>query len=338
MHMQGSQAHQGARQQTPVVKSGSLLRRIAPALGLLVLAPWVGEYLLGNIPLGEIAALPFLALLYGAGALLIREIARRTRRGWPTILLLGMAYGVIEAGLVDQSMFNPSFEVHEFQKVTPIPALGISAYNSITFIVGHAVWSISVPIAIVEMLTPARRTTPWLGKFGLAVTGVVYLIGCVIVFRFVYLSEQFLASPAQLAGAATTALALIGIAFTVKPPPTIHIARPVPKPWLLGIAAFVVASLYSMRPENWLVGVVGGIVLLCMVALVVARWSRRQGWGIMHEFALTAGVLLTYAWLGFILTVLIRPDDMVAWIGNVVFALLAVVLLIVTAIVIRRVR
>jgi hypothetical protein len=40
---------------------------------------------------------------------------------------------------------------------------------------------------------------------------------------------------------------------------------------------------------------------------------------------------LTYAWGGFALTALMRPDDTVARIGNVVFALIAVALLAVTA-------
>jgi hypothetical protein len=86
------------------------MKRAAPVLALLLLAPWVGEFLLGNISVRRLPALLILALLYGCGALLIREVTRRTGRGWPTILLLGAAYGVIEAGVVDQAMFNPTFE------------------------------------------------------------------------------------------------------------------------------------------------------------------------------------------------------------------------------------
>lgn len=136
------------------------LRRLIPVFGLLVLAPWVGEYLLGNIPLSILIALPFLVPLYGGGALLIREVTRRTGRGWPTIVLLALAYGVIEAGLVDQPLFNQNFSNVPSAGVTPIPSLGISAYNAMAFIIGHAIWSISLPIAIVEMLTPKRRRTP----------------------------------------------------------------------------------------------------------------------------------------------------------------------------------
>jgi hypothetical protein len=111
-------------------------------------------------------------------------------------------YGVIEAGLVDQSMFNPSFEGWEFQAITPVPALGISAWYAWTFVVGHSVWSIAVPIALVELLFPDRARTPWLGQAGLSLTAAAYLAGCLLIGRFVYGSERFLASPGQLAGAA----------------------------------------------------------------------------------------------------------------------------------------
>jgi hypothetical protein len=40
---------------------------LAPAAGLFVLAPLVGEFLLGNVSVAEWPALPFLALLYGSG-------------------------------------------------------------------------------------------------------------------------------------------------------------------------------------------------------------------------------------------------------------------------------
>lgn len=302
------------------------LGRFAPVLGLFFLAPWVGEYLLGNVSVRQIFALPILALLYGSGALLIREVARRTGRGWPTMLLLGAAYGVIEAGLVDQSLFNPSFETWDFLAVTPIPALGISAFNAMSFVVGHAIWSIGIPIAIVELLTPSRRTTPWLGKVGLGVTAAFYILGCINVFRFLYRAEGFLASPGQLAGAAAVAVLLIGLAFAVKPRPVVRTNRRVPSPRLLGIGTFLLSSLYSLRSESW--GGVGlGIVLLTLAALLVAFWSRGEGWGIMHQFALVAGALLNYAWLGYALTALTTPGDPVRWAGNLIFTLVAIGLL-----------
>ena len=51
----------------------------------------------------------FLMPLYGAGALLVRESARRLGRGWPTIALFAAAYALIEEGPVDQMIFNPGY-------------------------------------------------------------------------------------------------------------------------------------------------------------------------------------------------------------------------------------
>ena len=50
-------------------------RNLRAALILFLLAPLIGEYVLGNIPLSELGALVVLAPLYGGGALLIREVA-----------------------------------------------------------------------------------------------------------------------------------------------------------------------------------------------------------------------------------------------------------------------
>jgi hypothetical protein len=308
----------------------SLPRRIAPALGLLLLAPWVGEFLLGNVPAGLLVALPFLVPLYGGGALLIREVVRRAGRGWPTMFALAAAYGVIEAGLVDQSLFNPSFGDLDTPAVTPVPALGISAYNALAYVIGHTVWSIGVPIALVELLTPGRRTTPWLGRPGLALTGVLYLLGCAIVHSDVRDTEGFLATPGQLAGAATAALALVVAGFAVGNRTVAPGARPAPPPWSLGLFSFALASGFFAAPESW-PGVILGILLLCLAAAYVRHWSRRPGWGARHQLALAAGALLTYAWGGFVLTRLIRPDDEVALVGNAVFALIAIALLVVTA-------
>lgn len=51
------------------------MKRALPVLAVLLLAPWVGEFLLGNISVRQLPALLILALLYGCGALSIREVA-----------------------------------------------------------------------------------------------------------------------------------------------------------------------------------------------------------------------------------------------------------------------
>ena len=145
-----------------------------------------------------------------------------------------------------------------------------------------------------------------------------------------------MASPAQLIGAAVVAFTLIAIAFNIKKPLGSPDYHAVPNPWLLGGGTLVVASIFFARPENWPGGVIMGLALLGIASSLVIYWSRQQGWSIEHQFALTAGALLTYAWGGFALTYILRPDDTVAWIGNVVFAVSAVVLLIAVAKTIHR--
>src|SRR5690554_5346782 len=80
-----------------------------PALGLFLLAPLVGEFLLGNLPISFLGALVAVAPLYGGGALLIREVGRRGGLGWPGLLALCLAFGVVEEAFVTQSLFNQDY-------------------------------------------------------------------------------------------------------------------------------------------------------------------------------------------------------------------------------------
>src|SRR5215469_17916574 len=59
---------------------------LIPVLVLIVLAPTSAEILLGNLLLNStfVPTLLMYLLLYGSGALLIREITRRLHLGWPS--------------------------------------------------------------------------------------------------------------------------------------------------------------------------------------------------------------------------------------------------------------
>jgi hypothetical protein len=309
------------------------LRRIAPALGLFFLAPLVAEYLLGNIAVSAIAGMLVLAPMYGGGALLIREAARRTGRGWPAIILLASAYGVLQPGLLDQSLFDPSFEGYDFQSAARIPALGISAHWALTFVAGHAIWSISLPIAIVETLVPDRQTTPWLGNLGVTVTGVVFLLGAGMILADH--QQRFLASAPQLAGATAVILALIGAAFAIRPRPRPRRDRRPPNPWLVGVVALVTSNLFFARPETWL-GVAIGVALLAVMTVAITRWSRRADWAATHRLALAGGTLSAYAWAGFLLLYLEGAATAANLIGQTVLVLGAVALLLVAGHTARR--
>jgi len=78
------------------------MKRVSPALMLFFLSPIIAELLSGSAPPAEFfnpLSLLVLTALYGSGAILVRELALRWNKRWPTIFVLGAAYGIVEEGL-----------------------------------------------------------------------------------------------------------------------------------------------------------------------------------------------------------------------------------------------
>lgn len=314
-----------------------MLRRIAPAIGLFFLSPFVGEFLLGNASIDVLPIGLVMAPMYGGGAVLIRETARRAGKGWPTLLLLAGAFGVVEEGLVCQTLFNPSYFGFNLLREAYLPSLGMGVWWTLFVLTLHTVWSISVPIAIVESLVRDRATSSWLGWFGLAVVAVLYVLGCGIVFSGTYEHEHFVASRAQLLGTASCAAILTAVAFTLGEPMT-RSGRAAPGPWPVGIFALLAASLFMiarMVLAGWPL-VFAYLLVYGLVAVLVVRWSGRAGWGAAHRLALAGGALLTYAWHSFPESPVLGSKGTIDLIGNVVFSVLAVILLFFAARNVRR--
>lgn len=298
---------------------GNLGARLAPALGVVLLAPVTAEYLYGyddsTGDVGELLGGLFLfAPLYGGAALLIREVARRAGRGWPTILLLGLAFGVLEAGLIDQSMFNPSYRDisywHDMFGPTHMRGVGFNPNMALVFAAGHAIWSVAAPIALVETLVPARREAPWLRSFGLAVTAALFLLAAAAVLAWHLDTEAFRPSAGQAAGAALGTVALGLTAFAVG---RRHPARPVAAVEGRGVAGggggdagagerLGVGRLGDGRaPAPW---AVGATVLLALgLATLVELLHERAGLPLGWWPETTAGSWYTVGWDGFALNV-----------------------------------
>lgn len=101
--------------------------------------------------------------------------------------------------------------------------------------------------------------------------------------------------------------------------PPIPSDRAAPKPGVVGVVTFVFINVFFLRPESWL-GVPAGHRGTRRARTVFAPYATTGGRSAWHQFAVVAGVLPTYACAGFILTATLRPDDMLAWTGNVLFA------------------
>jgi hypothetical protein len=310
----------------------------APALVLFFLAPLVAEFLLGDVDLLHVGALVLLAPLYGGGAVLIREVVRWRGGGGPAIVLLALAYGVIEEGLVTQSWFNRHFAGLRLIDYGFVPAIGTSPVWTLFVLTIHVVWSISVPIVLTEIIFRGRGTAPWLGTPGLVVAGVLYVAGAVGFFAQTYAKKgHFMASPAQLAACALLALVLIAVALIR---PGSRAAAPARasswNPFALGAIAFAAstalhfvvyatAAVPSIPPAATFAIMV---VLIASATLWVAIGDRRQAWGVTQRFALAAGAVLTYCWNGILHTaargtLVLTEQVVVAAVAIALLALLA---------------
>jgi hypothetical protein len=297
-------------------------RGIWPALGLVFTAPLVAEFLLGNLPIKLLPALIVLAPMYGGGALLIRETVRRTGRGWPSILLLGMAYGIFEEAYTTQSLFNPNYLKLNLGLLTPafIPALGIGAWWTLWMLMVHGIWSISTPIALVEACVPDRARTPWLGRVGLGVVALVFLFGACVTTAMGYKQDHYLASLAQFVGAAVVILVLVVLAFLMPKRQAVESKGPDPSAWMVGGVALLFGSAALFVPKEWGWAAVAELLGLDVVMLLaVLAWSRRGGWGLKHQLALGAGAALAYGWHAFLQHPAVGGTDVSVRVGNAIF-------------------
>jgi pimeloyl-ACP methyl ester carboxylesterase len=315
-------------------------QRLLLALGLFLLAPVVAEYLLGNLPITAIYSLLVLAPLYGGGALLIREMARRARLSWASIVVLALAYGVLEEGITSMSLFNPNYAGERLLDFGYIASLGIAGPWTVYVLTLHTVWSVSVPILIMEVLAGDQRQSPWLGRIGLAVTALLFVFGIVASTFISIVTYQFVASTPQLLAVVITVLSLIGAAAALGGKiPTLALARGwrVPHALIVGVLSLVATSLFRLLPRqgNAVLYVVAVLLLEVVVGLLVFVWATLPAWTDAHRLALGAGALATYAWLAFRQTPM-QATGVQDAAGNVVLAAGAVLLIAVAAMQIRQ--
>lgn len=298
------------------------MRRYGPVLVLFALAPLVAELLFGATPISRIGGLLPESLLYGGGALLVRELARRRGAGWGRVALLGAAYGIVEEGLALQSMFNPDL----FNAgVVGGRALGVNWVWSQWTIGYHVVWSIGIPILLAELLFPARRAAPWLGKAGLAAVAALYALGVLAIgaiFRL-FVAPGFAAPLSLMVGAALVAAALVAVALgwparekspAAAPQPGAH----APAAWQVALlAALAAAAWFALLdlPHALREGALALLPMLAALALVAAlvvgirRWSASQAWSDLHRLALASGALLISMLFGLLFVTAGSPVD-----------------------------
>lgn len=301
-------------------------RSILAALTLFVVAPLVAEYLLGDFAITFLSPLFIMAPMYGGGVLLIRELARRAGRGWPTILLLGCAYCLVEEGFSTQTLFNPNaFGMHLLAPAW-IPALGIGGWWTVFMLNVHPFWSIGVSIALVEGMFPSRARTPWLGNVGVSIAGLLFAAGMAVNAAYMVRHYHFVASRAQFAATGVFCILLVIAAFLVPAPASRTGPGPVPSPWLCGLATFLLGFAVFLAPvnRNW-IAVVWILAIDLVFLLLLWTFSRRGSWTALHTFSVGAAGALVYGVHAFLTNPVVPAPKREVAVSHVLFLLLALI-------------
>jgi hypothetical protein len=270
---------------------------------LFLLAPALAEMLTGSAPPVEFlnpASFAIMTVLYGSGAILIRELRVRWKKGyWPTVFILGAAYGIIEEGLTCKSFFNP-----EWQDLGILGTYGrwagVNWVWSLDLTVFHTVFSITIPIFIVELLFPEQREARWLGRLGM--TAFWLLLVAITVFGF--LAFPYYPSFLHVLPTIGVVAALFLLARSLPAP------QPTQKQgWLLwpicftmvgfGVTVFFFVAHWILPELGLPVWLTMTVTILWLIATVwaVRAMSRGGSWNDKHKLALITGALLFWTLL-----------------------------------------
>jgi hypothetical protein len=297
----------------------TVMRRFfGPGLALFFLAPAIGELTCGNTPprmFFNPLAIVLLGVLYGGGAILVRETTRRWNKGWLTLLALGAAYAWVEEGLAVKTYFNPEGapgylgSYGRWLDVNWVWSLDLTFY--------HAIYSIAVPILLVELMFPSRRTERWAGRWTQVILGALLIIE--VLLGYIYFGAEGVANtppyrPAlgPYLGAVVLVVALVVLARYLP-------AGRTPRTEPLGPDAALPAPTLPRAPRPvwlWLTGFLGTILFMfdmwalphlgllpwatflitaaCAVVvgwLLVRMWRGGAAWTDRHRLALVAGPL-----------------------------------------------
>jgi hypothetical protein len=294
-------------------------QRIGPVICLLLLAPIIAELLFGVIRIRAIWVLINEIFTWGCGASLIREFVRRWRKGWQSMLLMGLALAIAEEWVIQQTSISPL--------VGPVvPAYGRAwGVNWVYFLwaLGYwSVWVVLIPVQLAELLFPARREESWLRARGLVIASIAFLLGaCAAWYGWtqrarvkIFHMQPYSPPPlCLLIGVATIPL-LILAAYALpsgRSRKELSVSRSAPSPCLVGLAlfalgfpwaAFILLGWGRGALPNVPFGVVlaGGLAWATFTFSLARRWTFCRDWGDSHRYATVFGGILACMLGGFV--------------------------------------
>lgn len=315
-------------------------RRIGPAFTLLLLAPVISEVLYGGTRLSTIFVLIPEILTWGCGALLIREWVHSWRKGWVSMLSLGMALAVAEEWIIQQTSIAPFVAGPAYGRVW-----GVNWAYFLWAVGYESVWVVLLPVKLTELLFPDKRNTPWLRRRGRIIAAIVFLIGCRAAWygwtqraRVKIFHMPPYSPPASHLVLGIVMILLLVLLAYVLPERLGESSRSAPTAVGVGIifcvlgapwAAYVLFGWGAGIPDapSFQLVLGAGVVWAALTLFLARRWTSARDWNDGHRFAVVFAGIVACSVGGFAVFRVggaLRID----WIGKAAFDLAAIVWLV----------
>ena len=159
---------------------------------LAFLSPVIAEMLSGSAPfiewLNPLATATFLGM-YGAGAILVRELAIRWNKGWASIIVLGAAYGIIEEGIAVKSFFDPEW-VDLGELATYGRYLEVNWVWTVWLTIYHSMVSIALVLVAFSLIYPEYRGVRLLTEKRFKMVSLIFVVDILLsAVGFVYIQD-----------------------------------------------------------------------------------------------------------------------------------------------------
>ncbi|MGH8877150.1 MAG: hypothetical protein ACRD0P_07415 [Stackebrandtia sp.] len=282
--------------------------RLKAAWTLIILAPICAELTFTAVALPETwLALPLLIPMYGAGVLLIREAVVRVGGGWPNLVVLGLAYELAEDGVGLQALTSTNmYDATDWG----LRVLGLNTTYWESQIGIHVVFSVLLPVMLMDILFPRHRGRAYLrtgGLIGIGATAVVGVAG----LRFGIAPEMdpgYQAPLPAVLGFVAAIAVLAVIALRILPgrrgSPSPLKSEPVVVALVTGVAT--PAFLAILMPVGLTPGagpvfgddvplpipMAAAALLAIGTGWLIRRWAADPDWSDRHRIWLAGGVLV----------------------------------------------